>query len=203
MAAGSLSSRYAITVMSGKIRIIGGQWRGRRLTVPDRAGLRPSGDRVRETLFNWLQPVIRGSRCLDLFAGTGALGLEALSRGAAEAVFVERDRELAASLETRLAQWPGGERGEVAQADALRWLGIDHRSFDLVFVDPPFDRSLQSRVLDLLSAGPRLSPGARVYLELPSRDVEPDPGTPFLVLRNKCLGGVRLMLLGYGEAAAL
>jgi 16S rRNA (guanine966-N2)-methyltransferase len=90
--------------MSGRIRIIGGQWRGRKLSVPDSAGLRPTGDRARETLFNWLQAQVPGARCLDLFAGTGALGLEALSRGAASSVFVERDRRLVEGLQGRVLE---------------------------------------------------------------------------------------------------
>src|SRR5690625_7049582 len=138
--------------MAGKIRIISGRWRGRRLKVPGLPGLRPSGDRVRETLFNWLQWDIAGARCLDLFAGTGALGLEALSRGAAKVTFVERNRKLVAALRELAASWPGGEGMEVVQGDVAGWLasqaGRNHdASFDLVFIDPPFSsRSEERRV---------------------------------------------------------
>src|SRR5690625_7150734 len=104
--------------MAGKIRIISGRWRGRRLKVPGLPGLRPSGDRVRETLFNWLQWDIAGARCLDLFAGTGALGLEALSRGAAKVTFVERDAANARSLREALATFDC-HAGDVLQGDAL------------------------------------------------------------------------------------
>src|SRR5271169_195087 len=103
------------------VRIIGGGWRGRRVNFPDIPGLRPTPDRVRETLFNWLSPAIAGARCLDLFAGSGALGLEALSRGAARAVFVEKAAAPARELQQTLALW-GGERAAAAQihvADAL------------------------------------------------------------------------------------
>ncbi|WP_376692162.1 16S rRNA (guanine(966)-N(2))-methyltransferase RsmD [Wenzhouxiangella sp. EGI_FJ10409] len=181
--------------MKGRIRIISGQWRGRKLAVPDRAGLRPTGDRARETLFNWLQAVVPGARCLDLFAGTGALGLEALSRGAASAVFVERDRQLVAALRAIAAEWPGGERMEIVQADALRWLADARRRFDLVFIDPPFTDGLQDKVLRLLERDDRLAAAARVYIEQDARDPEIDPGEGFELLRARTLGDVRMTLL--------
>src|ERR1700754_5153054 len=120
----------------GRIRVIGGTLRNSRIEVPDLPGLRPTSDRVRETLFNWLQPVIEGSRCLDLFAGTGALGLEALSRGAASVTFVEREPRLAAALQANLSRLKAG--GEVIGDDAARWLKGSGKPFDLVFLDPPF-----------------------------------------------------------------
>lgn len=181
--------------MSGKIRIIGGQWRGRKLAVGDAPGLRPTGDRARETLFNWLQPVLGGARCLDLFAGTGALGLEALSRGAAEAVFVEQDRRLVAALRQLTAEWPGGERAEVIEVDALCWLRETDRRFDLVFVDPPFELALQQHVLELLAAGDVLVPGGRIYLEQAAHDPEPELTSHFRMVRTKRLGDVRMTLL--------
>lgn len=181
--------------MKGRIRIIGGQWRGRKLAVSDRPGLRPTGDRVRETLFNWLQAEVPGARCLDLFAGTGALGLEALSRGAASAVFVERDRRLVDALVGIAQSWPGGERMEVIRADAPDWLEQDDRRFDLVFIDPPFGRTLQQRSLDLLAAGRHVAPAARVYVELPRFDAVPAVGGSFETLREKCVGEVRMLLL--------
>src|SRR3546814_3626920 len=106
----------------GSVRIVGGSWRGTRLPVADVAGLRPTPDRVRETLFNWLQGSLPGARVLDLFAGTGALGLEAVSRGAREALLVERDPRLAGSLRDTIARLKGEDRVEVACADALAWL---------------------------------------------------------------------------------
>ena len=121
----------------GRIRIIGGSLRNSRLEVPDRPGLRPTPERVRETLFNWLAPVIAGSRCLDLFAGTGALGVEALSRGAARAQFVERDGRAVQALRANLARLKAAD-GRVAEADALAWLQGEAEPFDLVFLDPPF-----------------------------------------------------------------
>lgn len=181
--------------MTGKIRIIGGQWRGRKLSVPHAAGLRPTGDRARETLFNWLQAVVPGARCLDLFAGTGALGLEALSRGADSAVFVERDRRLADALREIAGSWPGGERMEIVTADAFRWLDSNDRAFDLVFIDPPFAGSLQGRVLGALADGGHLASNARIYVEQEARDAQIDPGVRYEILRCKTLGEVRMTLL--------
>lgn len=181
--------------MSGRIRIIGGQWRGRKLAVPDRDGLRPTGDRARETLFNWLAPVLPGATVLDLFAGTGALGLEALSRSAALAVFVERDRTLVQALESIAGAWPGGERMEVVRADAMDWLEGDRRAFDLVFVDPPFSAGLAEVALQALAAGGHLAEGARIYIEQPAREAPVNPGDRFEVLREKTLGDVRMTLL--------
>lgn len=179
--------------MTGRIRIIAGRWRGRRLDVPDLPGLRPTGDRVRETLFNWLHAQIHGARCLDLFAGTGALGLEAASRGAARVVLVERDRDLADRLETLAATWPGGEVIEVCRADALGWLEHCEETFDLVFVDPPFADSLQETVLERLSARVLAEHGL-IYLESPvGQSVVLDPS--WKVRRHKRLGQVEIRLL--------
>lgn len=149
---------------SGKVRVIGGQWRGTRLAVAAAPGLRPTSDRVRETLFNWLMPILPGARVLDLFAGSGALGLEAVSRGAACAVLVERDPALAAALREVAGRLPGGEAVTVTQADALGWLASQRDGgFDLAFVDPPFDADLWGAVLPLLV--PKLAPSAWLYIE--------------------------------------
>lgn len=150
------------------MRIIGGRWRGTKLAVPDRPGLRPSSDRVRETLFNWLMPALPGARVLDLFAGTGVLGLEALSRGAAQATLVERDPALAAALREAVGRLSAP--AEVHAADALAWLGGQGGAFDLVFLDPPFADGLWARALDGLAR--RLAPGAWIYVESPG-DVQP------------------------------
>lgn len=121
------------------VRIIGGRWRGTRLPVADAAGLRPTPDRTRETLFNWLAPVLPGARVLDLFAGTGVLGLEALSRGAAQALLVERDPALADAIESACTRLRAGDTARVVRADARAWLAAPlHGVFDVVFVDPPF-----------------------------------------------------------------
>jgi len=165
------------TPAPGLVRIIGGDWRGTRLPVTDRPGLRPTADRVRETLFNWLQPMIHQARVIDLFAGSGALGLEAVSRGAREAVLIERDPALADNLRRVAAKLPGGERVQVVCADALTWLresspGSDH-AFDLAFVDPPFASALWRPALDALRT--HLGPEAWLYVESPpDADADPD-----------------------------
>ena len=160
---------------SGKVRIIGGRWRGTRLDVPEVPGLRPTSDRVRETLFNWLQPVLPGTRVLDVFAGSGALGFEALSRGAVSAVLVERDPRLAAALRATAARLQGGDAAGVVQADAMAWLhGQPDGGFDIAFVDPPFDANFWGGVLPVLTR--KLSPHGWLYVEAPhGADAGPDP----------------------------
>ncbi|KGQ18543.1 Methyltransferase [Lysobacter dokdonensis DS-58] len=159
---------------AGHVRIVGGRWRGTKLRVPDRPGLRPTSDRVRETLFNWLLPMLPGARVLDLFAGTGALGFEALSRGAASAVLVEHDREAAGFLREAAARLQGGDAAQVVQADAMAWLHAQpEASFDLAFVDPPFDANLWGGVLPVLA--PRMRPDAWLYVEAPATDSAPPP----------------------------
>ena len=151
----------------GSVRIIGGRWRGTRLQVPGKPGLRPTSDRVRETLFNWLMPVLPGAKVLDLFAGSGALGLEAVSRGAALAWLVEADPQLAQALEVTAARLDAGQQVRVHRGDALAWLRSGEESgFDIAFVDPPFDANLWSEVLDLLPA--RMAANAWLYLETPA-----------------------------------
>ena len=147
------------------VRIVGGRWRGRRLAIPPGSEVRPTPDRVRETLFNWLAPPLPGARCLDLFAGTGALGLEALSRGAAETTFVERDAVLVRALDERIGALAAQAR--VVHGDALEFLSSrpQHR-FDVVFMDPPYAMGL-SRVLEKLAAW--LEPEHLVYVERPAQ----------------------------------
>ena len=147
----------------GHVRIIAGSLRGSKLPVLDADGLRPTGDRVRETLFNWLQNRIEGRRVLDLFAGSGALGFEAISRGAAEAVLVENHAPAAALLRASRERLKA-DRLHVVQSDALAWLtGNAGQRFDLVFLDPPFASDLWPRLWPLLL--PMLNDGALVYVE--------------------------------------
>jgi 16S rRNA (guanine966-N2)-methyltransferase len=150
----------------GRIRIIGGHLRNSKLSVPDLPGLRPTPERVRETLFNWLQPVIDGARCLDLYAGTGALGIEAISRGAAEVTFVEREPRLAGALRDNLSRLKVGG-GSVIADDASRWLAGTPRHFDLVFLDPPFADDAWRPVAERLESGGWLAPTAWIYVESP------------------------------------
>ena len=159
--------------MANTLRIIGGEWRGRRIRFPSRGGIRPTPDRVRETLFNWLMAKVSGSRCLDLFAGSGALGLEALSRGAASVTFVERDRENAARLaETARGLAPG--RAHVVEADAIAWLDGPSSRHDIVFLDPPYGSGLQGEAMRMLAARDWLAPGALVYVELAAQSGPPE-----------------------------
>ena len=148
----------------GKLRIVGGTLRGSRIDVIDRDGLRPTSDRVRETLFNWLAPMINGARCLDLFAGTGALGIEAISRGAAECAFIERDRDLARHLETTLARLKVAN-ARVVHADAMNWLNGSAQAFDLVFLDPPFALDLWAAAAARLEASGWLAADASIHIE--------------------------------------
>jgi 16S rRNA (guanine966-N2)-methyltransferase len=151
------------------LRIIGGVWRGRRLRFPPSPEIRPTPDRVRETLFNWLSSRVPGARCLDLFAGSGALGLEALSRGAAHVTFVERDPAAAGEIRARLAQW-GAQGARVEQAEACGFL--DHEPatpFDIVFLDPPFASALLAASATRLERGGWLAGDALIYVECPAQ----------------------------------
>jgi 16S rRNA (guanine966-N2)-methyltransferase len=158
----------------GMLRIIGGRHRGRKLALPADVAIRPTPDRVRETLFNWLQPRIDGARALDLFAGSGALGLEALSRGAGHVTFVEQDRRAAAAIDTLSRDWQ--ETGaQVVCSDALGWLSRAKGSapFDIVFLDPPYDSALLAAAATALVEGRLLAPDSRVYVEHRARDALP------------------------------
>jgi 16S rRNA (guanine966-N2)-methyltransferase len=147
------------------VRIIGGGWRGRRVNFVDLPGLRPTPDRVRETLFNWLQHAIVGARCLDLFAGSGALGLEALSRGAKSVVFVEQAQAAARGVVAELERFGGASRARVVEMGASRFLRTPGEPFDVVFLDPPFGRDALAEFMPLLDAGNWVKPGGLVYLE--------------------------------------
>ncbi len=182
------------TSQANRVRIIGGSHRGRHISFPDAAGLRPTPDRVRETLFNWVQPFIPGSRCLDLFAGSGALGFEAASRGAESVTLVERNPEVAGYLRQN-AQALGLPNVEVLTADALGWLASVNGGFDLVFVDPPFAAQLLEPVLRCLVRPGLLREGTRIYLE--GDAAEPFPPLPggLVPLREKVAGQVRYGLV--------
>ena len=183
----------------GHVRIIGGDWRGRRLRVADLPGLRPSGDRARETLFNWLQPVIRGARCVDLFAGTGVLGLEACSRGAAEVTLVENMPMAVQALRAALVKLgvPGARAGvQLAETDALKWLHArEPLSLDIVFIDPPFGSRLETQAMTLLVDRDLVTEGGLVYVET-ARNTPPfHPGLGWEILKDQSIGEVRMLLL--------
>ncbi len=183
----------------GRIRIIGGHLRNSRLDVPDLPGLRPTAERVRETLFNWLLPVISGARCLDLCAGTGALGIEALSRGAGGVQFVERDARAAQALRDNLARLkaPGGQ---VATADALAFLQGSPQPYGLVFLDPPFAQDLWTPLAQRLEQGGWLTPAAWIYVESP-RQAAPALPASWTVHREGVAGDVRYALFRRTAAA--
>lgn len=177
---------------TGSVRIVGGRWRGTRLPVPDSPGLRPTADRVRETLFNWLQPALPGARVLDLFAGTGALGLEAVSRGATSAHLVEAEPRLARALEAAATRLGAGNAVVVHQGDALTWLrGQAGQGFDIAFVDPPFAAGLWEPVLAALPAA--LAADAWLYVESPA-DHAPAPSPEWALHRENRTRDVRYAL---------
>lgn len=165
---GSSKKRTPGSGYPGALRIIGGTWRRRRLLVPDVEGLRPTPDRVRETLFNWLRPWLPGAHCIDLFAGTGALCLEALSRGAARVVMVEAASNVVAVLRRNVAEL-AATNAEVIEADALDYLAGPAEAFDIVFLDPPFRSDLIAQSSRLLDRRGWLKPGGLVYIEAPQR----------------------------------
>jgi len=180
---------------AGSVRIIGGKWRGRRLPIADLPGLRPSGDRCRETLFNWLQPYVRGARCIDLFAGTGALGLEAASRGAAEVILVEKLAPAAAAIRENV-EMLDAVNVELIEADAISWLqSREPRSMDIVFIDPPFGTGLEVRSFEIIRSGDCVNTGGLVYVETARVAPLINPGADWEMAREKTLGEVRMQLL--------
>ncbi len=172
------------------LRIIGGQWRGRKLRFADVPGLRPTPDRVRETLFNWLLPYLPGARCLDLFAGSGALGLEAASRGAGQVVLLDRAPQVVALLKEHIHGLQA--QGVTAQqADALHWLQgpPPAQPFDIVFLDPPFHQGLLAPCCQALEVAGWLAAEARIYLEC-ERTLVPDLPGNWVGYRSKQAGEV-------------
>jgi 16S rRNA (guanine966-N2)-methyltransferase len=180
--------------MQNRFRIIGGEWRSRRFTFPGLPGLRPSPDRVRETLFNWLAPVIPGARCADLFAGSGALGLEALSRGAGEVVFVDHERAALDAIDEHLERLRC-DRGTTTCSTAERWISGATGPFDVVFLDPPFGAGLVAPVLQALAASGCVRPGGYVYVEMESETGPPDMPDGWKAHRTGTAGRVGYHLL--------
>lgn len=177
---------------SGTLRIIGGDWRGRRLEFPSSPNLRPTGDRIRETLFNWLAAEVGGSRCLDLFAGSGALGLEALSRGARHCTFLETSSAAIEGINAHLSLLNAADRGRVINTNALSWRDDP---FDIVFVDPPFSENLAIDSLRHLINNQLLTDSALVYLEVASTASLEDLPPALSIIRDKQSGAVRYLLL--------
>ncbi len=178
----------------GRLRIVAGKWRSRLLDIAEVPGLRPTSERIRETLFNWLAPSIQGARCLDLFAGTGALGFEALSRGATQVVFVDNSRRAIKVIENSAKMLDA--RGAIVQrGDAVEYVR-DARpaSFDIVFLDPPFADDRLEELCRLIDELRLLAPGGRVYLEQDrAKPLATLPGN-WHILKDRSAGNVRFRL---------
>lgn len=177
------------------LRIIGGQWRSRKLTFTAVDGLRPTTDRVRETLFNWLAPIMPGAQCLDLFAGSGALGLEALSREAKSVTFVDLSTTAIQSLKNNLQQLKA-DNAQVFSADAIKWLQTTQpqSAYDVIFIDPPFRCNLVPACIEQLQAQPFLKAGSYIYIEIEKETPLPPLPDHWRLHREKEAGQVRYML---------
>ena len=177
-----------------QLRIIGGEWRGRKLDFQNADDLRPTADRVRETLFNWLQMQIPGAHCLDLFSGSGAIGLEALSRGAAQVVMVEQNRIAAAQIRQHLRTL-NSSAGEVENTDVFQYLTHNPgNKFDAVFIDPPYKLGCLEQCCTLLEQHGWLASAAYVYLEDSSKNPPPQLPNNWTLIRNKKAGEVSYYL---------
>jgi 16S rRNA (guanine966-N2)-methyltransferase len=187
----------------GQLRIIGGIWRGRKLTFPQAETLRPTPDRIRETLFNWLRADVPGSRCLDLFAGSGALGFEAASRGAVETWLVERNAATARTLADNIRLLET-DRVSLHRTDAIDLIGASQRPsdvaapFDIIFIDPPYDASLVNICCERLEHGRWLSDHAKIYVEHAARDDSIRVPAEWVNLKSKIAGQVAYKLFSRG-----
>ncbi|OCA53293.1 16S rRNA (guanine(966)-N(2))-methyltransferase [Photorhabdus namnaonensis] len=177
----------------GQIRIIGGKWRGRKLPVPDSPGLRPTTDRVRETLFNWLAPVIQEAHCLDCYAGSGALGLEALSRYAAQVTLIEYERNIAKQLAANL-DLLSAQNAEVINDSALTYLSRSGKPYDVVFLDPPFRKGMLNETIKLLEEQNWLADESWIYVESESESTAIDVPVNWQLHREKVAGQVAYRL---------
>lgn len=156
--------KKSLSSFKGNLRIIGGKWRGRKIFITNSSSIRPTTNRLRETLFNWLSPIIDGANCIDCFAGSGALGLEALSRHASSLIFLEKDHIISAQLikNIKLLQ---AKKARVICIDSLSWLSMSEILFDIVFIDPPFYQNIINKIVILLEKYHHLAPEAWIYIE--------------------------------------
>ncbi|CAQ85818.1 MULTISPECIES: 16S rRNA (guanine(966)-N(2))-methyltransferase [Photorhabdus] len=177
----------------GQIRIIGGKWRSRKLPVLNSPGLRPTTDRVRETLFNWLAPVIQEARCLDCYAGSGALGLEALSRYAAQATFIEYERNVAKQLSANLALL-NAKNAEITNDSALNYLSQPGTPYNVIFLDPPFRQGMLAETIKLLEQYGWLADKSWIYVEAESESAAADVPANWQLHREKVAGQVAYRL---------
>lgn len=185
----------------GSLRIIGGQWRSRKLDFEGAAGLRPTSDRIRETLFNWLNPTIHGARCLDLFAGSGALGLEALSRYAAHCDFVDTDRNSCQQIRQQLENLRC-PHATVHSKEALAFLNKSAQSYNIIFLDPPFHLDLLAPVIASL-AKHSLKPHTQIYIETASDEALPALPPNWQIDKEKKAGQVIYRLISVAEEGEL
>jgi 16S rRNA (guanine966-N2)-methyltransferase len=182
-----------------QVRIIGGRWRGRKLAFTPADGLRPTGDRIRETLFNWLSPFIESARCADLFAGSGALGLEALSRGAAHCDFVDTNGAALAQIAEHLRTLGADHAGHCHRIAAQQFLQQAALPYDIVFIDPPFKLQMVESVCAFLAEARLLTCNALVYVETAATEAPPTFPSGWNLRREKIAGGVTYRLLGNGD----
>ena len=187
---------------SGSVRIIGGKWRSRNLRFVSVDGLRPTGSRIRETLFNWLAPTIEGARCLDLFTGSGALCFEALSRGADCCLAIEANSQAVSELRHNQAQLTANNL-EIISGDCQKLLerGNTAKPYDIIFLDPPFDMQLHKQVSRLLISGNWLASKAQIYCEFPATEAQDLP-LSWRLIKDKIAGNVRYCLFEYVEQTA-
>ena len=193
-----LANKHTTAKTAGQLRIIGGQWRGRKLSFADIEGLRPSGDRIRETLFNWLAPYLPDAHCLDLFAGSGALGFEALSRGAAQLCFVDSSVQVSQQLQQH-RQTLNCNNATIIQANGLDWLknhaAKSNGGFDIVFLDPPFADDMLSECFELLQRPGLLKPSALIYFEANRDGILPGLADSWSLHRHKETGRIQYGLI--------
>jgi 16S rRNA (guanine966-N2)-methyltransferase len=187
---------------SGSVRIIGGKWRSRNLRFVSVDGLRPTGSRIRETLFNWLAPSIEGARCLDLFAGSGALCFEAISRGADCCIAIEANSQAVSELRHNQAQLTA-DNLEIVSGDCQKLLerGNTAKPYDIIFLDPPFDLQLHKQASRLLISGNWLASKAQIYCEFPATEAQDLP-LSWRLIKDKIAGNVRYCLFEYVEQTA-
>lgn len=183
----------------GELRIIGGKWRSRKLTFPAIAGLRPTPARIRETLFNWLMPDLPGSHCLDLFAGSGALGFEALSRGADRVIMIEKNRGISIALQQN-KQLLGAESLTILNSNALQGIAelAPDDSFDILFCDPPFNQELMEPLIQAINNSTLLCENAKLYIETEKSLTQLQLPANWSLLKEKTAGDVRYRLIGVG-----
>jgi len=184
-----------------ELRIVGGQWRSRKLSFTPATGLRPTADRIRETLFNWLSPVIRDARCADLFAGSGALGLEALSRGAGRCDFIDISAPALNQVSQHLVTLGAQQYSACHTGSAEQYLGGSHGPLDIVFIDPPFGMGLLAPVCQCLSISQLLAEEAWIYIETPKKEALPELPENWRLHQDKTAGNVAYRLFHYCERA--